>query len=922
MGVRARGRASGSGHLPRHVPLALLVAALGNAWAVEAAPVATAASGEPARASAGDAPEAAGDDAYRFDSRLLLGSPLRVTDIERFNKANTTEPGTYETDLYVNDVFFERRTIEFRKSANAQVQPCLSDTLLDAAGVLVGKGDDARGVRAAAEETGADSAQAPAAADTTADHTCVALSERVPGANASFDQARLRLNLTVPQARMKQVARGSVDFSQLDAGTTAAYFNYDTNAYTSSSYGIRSDSLYTGINAGLNVGLWRFHEQAAYTWSGSGGAHQSSWNNIRAYAERPLPQLNSQITLGQSFTGGNLLSSVGYTGVHLETDDRMLPESMRGYAPVVNGVARTNARVIVSQNGNIIYQTSVAPGPFAIRDLNPTSYQGDLSVQVVEADGQVSTFSVPFSALPNSLRPGVSHYSFTAGQVRQVEGSSAKFVDLTYERGLTNLVTANGGLRVSDRYQSVLGGVVLGTRAGAFGANLAWSNARDANGQPVNGWRSSLNYSHTIQQTGTTLALAGYRYSTRGYRDFLDSIGSQAAAERGDAWSSTTYQQRDQATVNINQTLGDYGALSLSGALTSYYGGRPRDTQFQFSYNNHYRAISYNLSFIRQKSSALYSTGMPNLVAGNSPTVTSADSSNLYMLTVSIPLGNSASVSGSVASGTRQGTSLQASVSGTVDDAKTLSYGLSASAQTDNAARTASANLQKNFSSVTAGGSYSQGNGFWQAGVNARGAAVLHPGGLTLGPYVSDTFGVVEAKGAEGAQVRNGLGAKIDRWGFAIVPWLTPYQYNDVALDAKGINQNAELTTNQLRVAPYAGSIVRLRFDTRTGHALLIEATQADGTPLPLGANVLDGDAHGAVIGVVGQGGLVYARVPKEEGTVTIKWSDDEGGTCSLPYRVAKEDRQAPLIRVEGARCVAPASSLQALNDAGGSGSH
>jgi hypothetical protein len=40
----------------------------------------------------------------------------------------------------------------------------------------------------------------------------------------------------------------------------------------------------------------------------------------------------------------------------------MLPDSQKGYAPVVRGIARTNAQVVVRQNGYIIYQTYVAPG--------------------------------------------------------------------------------------------------------------------------------------------------------------------------------------------------------------------------------------------------------------------------------------------------------------------------------------------------------------------------------------------------------------------------------------------------------------------------------------------------------------------------------------------------------------------------------
>lgn len=54
----------------------------------------------------------------------------------------------------------------------------------------------------------------------------------------------------------------------------------------------------------------------------------------------------------------------------------MLPSSMRGFAPEINGIAQSNARITVSQNGNVVYQTYVAPGPFSIKDLYPTGSSG------------------------------------------------------------------------------------------------------------------------------------------------------------------------------------------------------------------------------------------------------------------------------------------------------------------------------------------------------------------------------------------------------------------------------------------------------------------------------------------------------------------------------------------------------------------
>ncbi|HTH60138.1 MAG TPA: fimbria/pilus outer membrane usher protein [Paraburkholderia sp.] len=843
--------------------------------------------------------------AYSFDSRLLLGSSVGVANIERFNQASTVQPGNYRVDVYVNDVFVTRESIEFR-STGSGVEPCLGDSLLTSAGIDI------------AQAAPGDAAPEPAAPDGGEPAAqCVPLARRVPQASTAFDLPRLRLDLRVPQAQMKHVPRGSVDPSNYDAGQTVGYVNYDASYFTASASGLRTDSFYTGLNAGVNVGLWRLREQSAYSYGSGAGASRSQWNQIRAYAERPLVSLGSRLVVGQNYTSGTLFSSVGYTGLHIETDDRMLPDSLRGYAPVVNGVANTNARVVISQNGHVIYQTTVAPGPFSIRDLNPTSYQGDLNVQVIEANGQVSTFTVPFSAVPNSLRPGLSHWSATVGQVRQVGNARDKFVDLTYERGLTNALTVNGGARVATDYQSFVTGAVVATPAGAFGLNASWSHALDADGRHVNGWLGSINYSRTIHQTGTTVTLAGYRYSTGGYRDFIDALSARQAAANGFNWSSSTYRQRDQFVVNVNQSFGRYGFLSGSASTSSYYSGRSRDTQYQLSYSNHFRSISYNLSLIRQRTGTLYGARTPGLIGGTtmSPS-TNSRSTTALMATVSIPLGSgprSASLSGSFSHSSDQGSTWQASVSGIADAAQTLSYGITASGETQGGSKRFAGNLQKNLSVLTAGANYSQGGGYWQAGANARGAAVVHAGGVTPGPYLSDTFGIVEAKGAQGATVRNTQGTRVNGAGYAIVPSLTPYRYNDVALDTRGINENAELTGAQARVAPIAGSAVLMKFETLTGHALLIGATRPDGDPLPLGADVLDDT--GATIGVVGQGSQVYARVPSERGTLTVKWGSATAEQCAIAYDVSQYAHQ-PLITNIDASCTAASASASPASGA------
>ncbi|NHX33807.1 fimbria/pilus outer membrane usher protein, partial [Escherichia coli] len=90
-----------------------------------------------------------------------------------------------------------------------------------------------------------------------------------------------------------------------------------------------------------------------------------------------------KLTMGEQFLRSGLFDSFRYMGVSLISDERMLPPNLRGYAPEVTGVARTNAKVIVTQQGRVIYETQVAPGPFRIQDLSD-AVSGKLDVRVEE----------------------------------------------------------------------------------------------------------------------------------------------------------------------------------------------------------------------------------------------------------------------------------------------------------------------------------------------------------------------------------------------------------------------------------------------------------------------------------------------------------------------------------------------------------
>lgn len=431
--------------------------------------------------------------------------------------------------------------------------------------------------------------------------TCLIPDNVIDGATPNFIYTKLGLQLTIPQLSMNSLPRGYVSPDALETGVPVIFTNYNASQYHVSCKGQSNlknvDSTYINMNIGANLGLWRYRQQTFFTRQSHVGSDIKTSNH---YVQRTILPLQSELLIGESFTTGQYFSGIGFKGIFLKSDDGMLPESRRGYAPSIRGIAKTNANVIIRQGGNIIYQTTVPPGPFEINDLYATNYAGDLNVTVNEADGSISSFTVPYSAVPDSLRPGISRYDVTIGQTRYV-GDDDKFADFTYRRGITNAVTLNTGLRAADGYQAALLGGVYTNEIGSFGATTTFSRAKIL-GKTETGWMSRLSYSRTFDPTDTTITIANYHYSTSGYRDLNDVLGLRQAAKDGAEWDSSTYMQRSRFDVSLNQSLGAYGNIFLNGAIQDYYGNRERDTQLQASYSKVFNnGVSVNLSVTRSK---------------------------------------------------------------------------------------------------------------------------------------------------------------------------------------------------------------------------------------------------------------------------------------------------------------------------------
>ncbi|MBA0280448.1 fimbrial biogenesis outer membrane usher protein [Stenotrophomonas maltophilia] len=766
--------------------------------------------------------------AVEFSDGFLLGG--QAIDMTRYARGNPLPAGDYAVEVLLNGQFLQRADIHFALRDDPHVaEPCLPRGLLPALQLT------------------------PALNAVLADGEgpCLDLTAAVAAATVSFDSSTLQLLLTVPQAAQAREARGHVAAHLRDPGITAGFVDYHVNHHRSQG----SDSSYAGLRAGVNFGHWRLRHRASITHGRSGTRHTVIGNQL----QRDLPQWNSQLMVGQGTTGGELFDSVGFSGVRVATDERMLPDSVRGYAPVVRGIAEGNAVVSIRQNGVVIHESNVAPGPFVIEDLYPTHFGGDLDVTVTEADGRTQRFTVNFSAVPQALRAGTSRMSAAAGTLRTRDGhlQALRFSEATYARGLNNHLTLLGGAQWGEGYQALLLGTVVNTAVGAFGADITHARAHLPEGQ-AHGNSYRVNYQRYLADSGTHVGLAAYRYSTQGYR----TLG-EVAQVRSDDWVDTG-RARQRYQLNVTQALGTQSALTLSGGRIAYWGGGSRQNDVQLALQTRVRRANVALSVQR------YHTG-----EGRQDT--------RYAFNVSVPLGSTAQAPrlGSQLSHSARGGQAQLGVTGALGERRALTYSLSSShGRNEDSSLSAYAAYQGNHGHFNAG--YSRSGHQHSQTLGASGSVVLHPGGINSGAPLGNGFAVVQAKGAEGARIGTGQDLRVSRNGHALLPHVSPYRWNRIDLDPAGLPLDVELLQTSQRVAPTAGSIVRVAFEVRRERTLFIDATDALGQPLPFAARVVD-DA-GQPRGAVGQGGIIQLRGAQAEGALIV--DPDGRGRCRLEYRL------------------------------------
>lgn len=787
-------------------------------------------------------------------------------------------PGLKKIDVKVNEQLVGQKNIYFISQSGRQVEPCLTFEAIKSMGIKVQLYD---GWVKNIEGGGINKEKKT---DIT---SCEKITERIPLSEAHYDNAQQTLYLTVPQEAVDKQSFTMISPLEWDHGTPSIRTSYNGYYYSSriknnSKSGKDTvDNTYINLNSVGSLDVWRLYSNDTFYKN-----NKNKWKatHDRSYLARDIAMLRSQVQVGEIYsqTSGYMTGSVPLSGVSLSTNERMTFDNQFSYAPIIRGMARTNARILVRQRGNIIYSSTLTPGAFAIDDLYTAQVGADLDVTVEEADGQRQVFHVPFTALPNMIRPRAIRYSLAAGKYRNQSSNVREpiMVASSLEYGFENF-TAGSAILASDRYQTISTGIAWNVGAvGAFSTEIAQARYREKRntGKEQNGSAIRFQFARYFDVSNTSLQILGYQYRSKNFLDFPEFLARENRSQiNGYDYGELQWgrRKRNRFEIMLNQDLSGYGTVYLALSQDRFYGTDHKNTSI--------------------------SGGAGTTIGNTSLALSLTQSSDRHVndrqisLSISMPFGSShAQNYGSLSYGLIRDR----------DHRYSQSLGYSGNAQDGRISY--STNLQRNSmgkysqsgtlgysgskGTVSAGISRSHNVSQFSAGVN--GGVTLYGGGGILSPVLGNTVAIVDTSGASGIGVSGSGYSKTDYFGHAMVTWLTPYRYNDISLDPIS-NNNVELRETSRRIVPSEGAAVLLKFSSRVGRRALVELKSVK--PIPLGALVyINGEKEEA--GIVGNKGVTYLSGldARKSQTLEVVWGDTSSARCRFSIPAATKEQNQP----------------------------
>lgn len=655
--------------------------------------------------------------------------------------------------------------------------------------------------------------------------------------------------------------------AQWDNGVNGFIFDYNLLAGHYMPHQGDSSSNYSLYGtSGLNLGAWRLRSDYQYNKAEGSGYSQSSFTLPQTYLFRPVPALQARLVMGQTYLNSDVFDTFRFTGVSLATDERMLPPSLRGYAPQIAGIAQTHAQVTVSQNGRILWQSQVPAGPFVVPGLSET-VRGNLDVTVREDNGQIRTWQVNTASVPFLARKGNIRFKTAAGKPLTYAGNSHTVEPLFSTAEMTwgafNNTSLYGGFIASDgSYRSLALG--MGENMGILGAasfDVTQSVAQVKNQPQQTGYSYRFNYAKTFDKTGSTITFAGYRFSEKNFMSMNQYI------DRANGYGSSLAEKQSYV-LTYNQSISSLGLNVL----------------FSMSHQNYWNnstSENYNASLNKIVNLGPFRGATASLSLGRNRTLYNEQDNQIY-LSLNLPWGSQRQIS----------YSMQHDSKGRMNQTATLynrpsnktSWSLGVGQQRDEGQHEGTL-LNGNIQTTTP---YGQGNAslsmltqqYKNLGLSWYGSFTATRYGAAFHQNMSenDPRLMVDTGDVAGVPVDNENGIT-NRFGIAVVPAGSSYERSDVTVDITALPSDISVSGSVISKVLTEGAIGYKKITATKGGQLIGTIRMADGSFPPLGTQV---KAHkDKVLGIIGDQGFTYLSGISEADRHDVKvvWSQ---GQCKL----------------------------------------
>lgn len=787
-------------------------------------------------------------EAIEFNTDVLDLEDKNNINLEQFSRAGYIMPGTYSFALKVNGEHLSDVVVPFYTAENdpQESDACLSPEIVEQLGLT---------------------SSAKKSLTWWHDGQCLAASS-LPGMQIRGELANSSIYVSLPQAYLEYTAPNWDPPSRWDEGISALMLDYNINANANKSHTKSNDNYTLNGNGivGMNFGAWRFRadwQGHVNRTTGSNSSTSKDFEWSRFYAYRALPSLAAKLVLGEDYLNSNIFDSFRFIGASVRSELNMLPPNLRGYAPEVTGIANTNATVIVSQQGRVLYETQVAPGPFRIQNLSD-AVSGTLDVTVKEQDGTTQEFQIDTANLPYLTRPGQMQYKLALGQPtnyqRHSEGDS--FVTGEFSWGINNGWSLFGGSLNSKNYNAVSLGIGRDLLAfGALSFDITQSFARLPNTGSLTGGSYRINYSKTFESLDSTIQFAGYRFSERDFMSMSDFLNALQTGERYGG-------NKELYTVSVNKNFGDLGMSLYLNYNHQTYWDRPDNDYYSVMLSKYMdigslKNISVNVS-------------------ANRTTYNGVKDDSIYLST-SFPLSHGANVGYSLNS-SRYDTTNRATYYDRIDDRTT--YQLSAGSSKKGSTGSAFITHQADTARLTANVNYMH-NQYSALGLSASGGMTLttEGGGLHRVSTLGGTRMLVDTDGVAGVPIK-GIGAPIttNLFGKAVVSDVGSYYRNKAQIDLNSLPDDVDAQQSVVQATLTEGAVGYRHFDVVSGQKAMTVLRLPDGSSPPFGAQIYNSKKQET--GIVSDAGNAYISGINPQGVMNVTWGEEQACQITFPKQL------------------------------------